>query len=283
MTIRKLLGRKKPASPFVDIPKFPEIAPSIRASVKENFALELTIAPTCSYRKEDIEERARTYFWHYPFYIKPDIYFESSMSKAKGLQGLHYKRYMHVFPAILQKAGGNLSTSTLLDCGCNAGFWSIQAVQNNIKEVVAFDGSSLNIEQACLLKEVAGFSNIDYRVLDLHEMSKDALGTYDITLFLGLLYHLNKPIEVLARLREVTRGFAVIDSDIFNVQTPLCKINQDKVHEQNISNNIAFLPSPTAIVMMLKHVGFKNVWYLENKGDVPQIYLDNNRATFIAD
>lgn len=47
---------------------------------------------------------------------------------------------------------------------------------------------------------------------DFMTMDLDRLGTFDITLFLGVLYHLKDPFAALRRLRQVTGGVAVIET-----------------------------------------------------------------------
>jgi len=47
---------------------------------------------------------------------------------------------------------------------------------------------------------------------DFMTMDLDALGEFDIVLFLGVLYHLKDPFTALTRLRRVTRGLAVIET-----------------------------------------------------------------------
>ena len=43
-------------------------------------------------------------------------------------------------------------------------------------------------------------------------MDLATLGTFDVVFFLGVLYHLKDPFLALRRLREVTRGVAVIET-----------------------------------------------------------------------
>ncbi len=47
---------------------------------------------------------------------------------------------------------------------------------------------------------------------DFMTMDLEALGKFDIVLFLGVLYHLKDPFLALRRLRQVTRGVAVIET-----------------------------------------------------------------------
>jgi len=56
-------------------------------------------------------------------------------------------------------------------------------------------------------------SHADVVVDDFMTMDLAPLGTFDVALFLGVIYHLEEPLRALRRLRQVTRGVAVIESE----------------------------------------------------------------------
>lgn len=64
---------------------------------------------------------------------------------------------------------------------------------------------------------------------------------------------------------------------------PLLRLKEDIVHDQNFSNRIAFVPSKNAIFSMLKHVGFREIFCVQNSSNnVPDIYKKGAWGTFIA-
>jgi tRNA (mo5U34)-methyltransferase len=56
-------------------------------------------------------------------------------------------------------------------------------------------------------------SHAEVIVDDFMTMELARLGTFDVVLFLGVIYHLEEPLRALRRLRQVTRGVAVIESE----------------------------------------------------------------------
>jgi tRNA (mo5U34)-methyltransferase len=56
-------------------------------------------------------------------------------------------------------------------------------------------------------------SRAEVIVDDFMSMDLERLGTFDVVLFLGVIYHLEEPLRALKRLRQVTRGLAVIESE----------------------------------------------------------------------
>jgi tRNA (mo5U34)-methyltransferase len=62
-----------------------------------------------------------------------------------------------------------------------------------------------------LAHEVLG-SQVEVVVADLLDCDLEALGTFDLVLYLGVLYHMRHPLLALERLVQVTRGVAVIET-----------------------------------------------------------------------
>lgn len=282
--INKILKKIMPVSSKDCASKLP-VAPMPSSKnikiAKDNYRCEFDL----DIDKQDIEQlknKLSAYFWHYPFKFNPDIYLESGVESATGLYGRHYQRYVHIFSQLLEIFGSSLEGKNILDCACNCGFWSIQSLSNGAKHITAFDASEGNIEQAEMLKNIIGLKNIDYKVLDVAQISKESLGTFDITFFLGILYHLHNPIDALLRLKEVTNGLVVIDTNTCISDQPVLKIVSDDVHAQNHSNKIAYYPSPLAVYKMLELTGFTDIKYLPLATDMPDIYTKNLRYTFIA-
>jgi tRNA (mo5U34)-methyltransferase len=60
-------------------------------------------------------------------------------------------------------------------------------------------------------------SHADVVVADFMAMDLQPLGAFDVVLFLGVIYHLEEPLRALRRVRQVTRGVAVIESEAVTV------------------------------------------------------------------
>jgi 2-polyprenyl-3-methyl-5-hydroxy-6-metoxy-1,4-benzoquinol methylase len=250
------------------------------------FANCFPISPRSGLTEEEVAKRVKDYFWHYPFKFG-EVFVEADDLHFKGLRGRHYQRYFHIMPPLLSLLGGSLSSRSVLEIGCNAGFWSIQARRAGARSVLGLDFGSRNVEQANFIRDVIGLDGLEYRVMNAYEVSKEALGEFDVTFFLGLLYHVDKPIEALERLYAVTRGVAVIDTTLARSDVadgvPMLRLQDDFVHDQNASNRIAFVPSKNAVPLLLKHVGFREVFWIRNASrDLPLDYLTEARMTFVA-
>jgi SAM-dependent methyltransferase len=233
---------------------------------------------------EELEMRLGSYEWFYHFdfggrQVGPNP------GAPKEVRG-HYQRYVHIFPAILAQTGATLAGQRILDVGCNAGFWSIQAARCGAASVVGIDPSETNIQQASFVAGLIGLRNVEYRVSNIYDASIATLGEFDISFFFGVLYHLDNPVLALRRLYELTRKFVVIDTQLANVDTAMLKMDDDaasRYHAQSYSNPLALIPSESAVLFMLRSVGFKKVFWVPHRTrNLPETYLNGRWGTFIA-
>ncbi len=280
LSVARVLPQDYNVKDISPIECFPSDA--LRRDVLSRFQNEFELSENSKYSQSEISEVGKKYFWHYPLSLG-NCFFDSDFEHFVGKRGRHYLRYKHFFPTIVNLAGGSLKGNTILDCGCNCGFWSIQSILNGADSITAFDASELNIEQALFLEDVTGIKGINYKVADLDNFTEKITGLYDISLFLGLLYHVNRPIDILRALRNVTRKFAVVDTTISPLGGSALYVEKDFAHEQNKCNNLCFLPTAQAVYDLLIFAGFKDVKFIPNfDSELSDDYLTGERMTFIA-
>jgi len=94
----------------------------------------------------------------------------------------------------------DLRGQTVLDVGCNAGFYSIQMKQRGADRVVGVDTNDAYLAQARFAAEVNGVE-IEFRHLSVYQLDQ-LEQKFDLVLFLGVLYHLRHPLLALDILHE---------------------------------------------------------------------------------
>jgi tRNA (mo5U34)-methyltransferase len=95
----------------------------------------------------------------------------------------------------------SLSGKTVLDIGCNAGFFSIEMSRRGAARVLAVDYDERYLAQAGLAIEVADARNIELRRLSVYDVAR--LGErFDFVIFMGVFYHLRHPLLALDLVRE---------------------------------------------------------------------------------
>jgi tRNA (mo5U34)-methyltransferase len=97
-----------------------------------------------------------------------------------------------------------------LDLGTRDGFFAFE-LERRGAEVVAVDYLSMADSGFGVAAELLG-SRVTYLQRNLYELTAAELGTFDIVLFLGLLYHLPDPLGALRIVRNLTRQRMVLET-----------------------------------------------------------------------
>jgi tRNA (mo5U34)-methyltransferase len=105
----------------------------------------------------------------------------------------------------------NLAGRTVLDIGCNGGFYSIEMKRRGADRVLGIDVDDEYLEQARFAAEVNALE-IEFRRLSVYDVG--VLGErFDVVLFMGVLYHLRHPLLALDLIHEhVARHLVVFQS-----------------------------------------------------------------------
>jgi tRNA (mo5U34)-methyltransferase len=109
----------------------------------------------------------------------------------------------------------DLSGKSVLDIGCNAGFYSTSAWLRGAHRVVGIDRRPHYINQALLVREVLGLtsSDIEFRVGDGHDLTADA-DAFDVVINTGVVYHLQNPMDFLTKIARLTRELMFLESEM---------------------------------------------------------------------
>ena len=109
-----------------------------------------------------------------------------------------YRRFADALP-------DDLAGCSVLDIGCNAGFYSIEMKKRGAGRVLGIDSDQRYLDQARLATGALGFGDIEFARLDVYDVA--ALGEkFDLVIFMGVLYHLRHPLLALDLIREHVAG-----------------------------------------------------------------------------
>jgi len=104
----------------------------------------------------------------------------------------------------------DLSGATVLDVGCNAGFYSIEMKKRGAKRVVGIDVDDRYLSQARFAALTLGLE-IEIEKCSVYAADKLA-GQFDYVLFMGLFYHLRYPLLALDNLIKKVAGKLVFQT-----------------------------------------------------------------------
>ncbi|HEX6978189.1 MAG TPA: TIGR04290 family methyltransferase [Alphaproteobacteria bacterium] len=105
----------------------------------------------------------------------------------------------------------DVSGRTVLDIGCNAGFYSIEMKRRGAARVVGIEPAEEYLEQARFAAEMCEV-DIELHRLSVYDVAK--LGEkFDIILFMGVFYHLRHPLLALDLIHDhVAKDILVFQS-----------------------------------------------------------------------
>jgi tRNA (mo5U34)-methyltransferase len=99
----------------------------------------------------------------------------------------------------------DLTGKTVLDIGCNAGFYSVEMKRRGAERVLGIDSDERYLAQARLASEALGFTGVEFANLSVYDVAR--IGEkFDLVIFMGVLYHLRHPLLALDLIREHVAG-----------------------------------------------------------------------------
>ena len=107
--------------------------------------------------------------------------------------GVKFRGFAHVLPE-------SLAGMSVLDIGCNGGFYAIEMKRRGAERVLGIDSDPDYLAQARFAAETLGMG-IEFRQMSIYDVG--ALGErFDLVIFMGVLYHLRHPLLALDLIYE---------------------------------------------------------------------------------
>jgi tRNA (mo5U34)-methyltransferase len=115
-----------------------------------------------------------------------------------------WRRFAGVIP-------DNLQGKTVLDIGCNAGFYAMEMKRRGADRVLGLDTDEEYLAQARFAADVSGLK-IEFRKMSAYDVGQ--LGEkFDLVIFMGVLYHLRHPLLALDLIQDhVARDLLLFQS-----------------------------------------------------------------------
>ncbi len=152
---------------------------------------------------------------------------------------MKWRNFQHAIPV-------DLTGMSVLDIGCNGGFYSIEMKRRGADRVLGVDHDSQYLDQARFAAKVLGF-DIEFRTLSVYELPS-LKERFDLVLFMGVFYHLRHPLLALDILRQhVTKDWLVFQSMLRGSRSSM-KLDEDY---------------PFSETSMFDHPGFPKMHFVE--------------------
>src|SRR4051794_33024300 len=120
----------------------------------------------------------------------------------------------------------DLTGRSVLDIGCNAGFYSIEMKRRGAERVVGVDSDERYLAQARLASDVLGYPDIEFHKLDVYDVG--TLGErFDLVIFMGVLYHLRHPLLALDLINKHVAGDLLLFQSMQRGSRQLLALDED--------------------------------------------------------
>jgi tRNA (mo5U34)-methyltransferase len=150
----------------------------------------------------------------------------------------------------------DLTGKRVLDIGAWDGWFSFE-MERRGAEVLALDATrNTRLPEA---KKLLG-SRIDYHIGDICRLTAKDLGTFDIVLFLGVLYHVKHPILALENVCGMCRDMACIESFVTDpdpAAIPLMEFYETTELRGQLDNWVG--PNAACLMAFCRTAGFARV------------------------
>jgi tRNA (mo5U34)-methyltransferase len=167
-----------------------------------------------------------------------------------------WQNFAHAVPS-------DLTGSSVLDIGCNAGFYSIEMKKRGASRVVGIDSDEIYLQQARFAAEVSGFPDIEFRALSVYDVGS-LRERFDVVIFMGVLYHLRHPLLALDTLYDSVVGDLLIFQSMQRGAREVAPVEENyPFHDEGV----------------FEREGFPLMYFVENRyADDPTNWWIPNRA-----
>jgi tRNA (mo5U34)-methyltransferase len=230
---------------------------------------------------QELEHRIAEFAsWHYRFEFEGGV---STPTPDSTFANRHEQRRRYFFQPLLELYGGTLQGRRVLDLGCNAGFFSLLALQAGAEHVLGIDGRQAAIEQAKLVFEAKGVDPSRYRFEHANVFEWEPEGAVDIALCLGLLDHVSRPMELFALIARAQADTVVIDTEISRARSSVFEVSSLYDPRSVVDHRLVLIPSRQAVLELAYEFGYTAVALAPNFSDYAGLadYRDQRRLAFI--
>lgn len=206
---------------------------------------------------EELARRAGDIRWYHAMDLGQGVTTSGVYEPAKSIDRFHLP--------------DRLDGKSVLDIGAWDGFYSFEAERRGASRVLAvdhyqWDGIGWGTKAGFELAREAFGSKVEDLQSDVMDLSRERIGTFDVVLFLGVLYHLKHPLYALERVFDVTGEQLILETEIDMTWTrrPAAAFYPGIELARTDSN--WWGPNITAVEGMLKTVGFRDVRLVFTRG-----------------
>jgi SAM-dependent methyltransferase len=220
-------------------------------------------------------DRVRARRWFYEFDLPDGTATQSYL--PPGVAAIHTTRLAMLWRALDPLAGERYDALTVVDVACHQGYFATHIARRGCGDVLAVDARAEHLADVALIAQAYGLANLRTMQADINTVDANRLGTFDVTLMLGLLYHVENPVGLLRLARALSRRACIVETQVVPNMTGVVDWGShlfqrpivasvaiiDETAETHApeasTTGICLCPSYEALVWLLGKVGFSRV------------------------
>lgn len=165
-----------------------------------------------------------------------------------------WQQFAHAIPR-------DLTGRTVLDIGCNAGFYAIEMKKRGADRVVGIDSDEGYLAQARFAAEICGV-DIELQQMSVYEVAR-LEERFDVVLFMGVLYHLRHPLLALDLIHEHVACDLVVFQSMLRGSEEMIAVAEDYAFgERRIFDQPAY---PKLHFVENLYAGDPTNWWIPNR------------------
>lgn len=236
--------------------------------------------------------------WFYEFDL--GAYGRTTSQLPAEVLPIHQTRLAMVERVVNEHFRGRIEQLRCLDVGCHEGFYTVAMARKGMREVRGIDVRPESLTKARFVTEVLGLTNVSFEERNVEDLA--GAESYDLCLFLGVLYHLENPVGVLRNLSRITRELCIVETQVVDeiegstewgarawtrpYQGILALIDESgEFYNRNAETGaspVATCPSPKALEFLLRQAGFRRVEIVEPPPDAYEQHRRGKRVVCAA-
>jgi len=223
--------------------------------------------------RTDLMDLLQRFKWYQRIRLTDDLYTPGPMDSEEKLR--------------LIQLPEDLRGKSVLDIGCNEGFFAFEAERRGAAYVLAVDSDAAARKKFHIVKHLLK-SNVEFLFLNVTDLDERTIGHFDVTLFLSVFHHLKDPFLALDRVASVTDEVAIMEFIVAGMKGADVEEPPLLIRRMREGPKRGLLPTRAFLVERLKQSGFAKVdiiasyWKKRLEGYVGRFRFTQERAVLKA-
>ena len=195
--------------------------------------------------------------WFHNLRLGPAGEFQTAPNHPLGdFPASFWQVFKHVIPE-------DLTSTRVLDIGCNGGFYSFEMKRRGAARVLGVDHDADYLAQAEFARDQLGLADVELRQLEVYDLDRLRGEAFDLVLFLGVFYHLRHPLLALEEVASlVAPGGRLLFQTMERGSSELADFADDyPIDEQGVFADERF---PRMYFVEQSYAGDPTNWWIPN-------------------